>query len=358
VARPSRFKRKLLAELVADNVAVARGELPTASRSHRRERDGRGVLHALAGAAVVVVTLLVGAALVAATGLPVTWTDVTRPEPAVPAVPEATEASAAPRAVPADAATAADRQFSAPRRVDSRALPLEIRTIVVDPGHGGAQPGAEGPLGLLEKEVALDVALRLKELLDEAGFRVLMTREDDVAVSLAERAAVANEAEADLFVSIHLNWIENPGVRGVETYYLGPTEDPYLTALAAEENRGSGLPLSELRPLLDDIYLDVRSDASERLARAVQRSLHRSLARVNPELTDRGVKTAPFIVLAKTDMPAILAEVSCLSNRDEAELLTKPHYRNYIAEALFDGLFRYAGSPGEASFQLGRNDRP
>jgi N-acetylmuramoyl-L-alanine amidase len=125
---------------------------------------------------------------------------------------------------------------------------------------------------------------------------------------------------------------------------VGPTDDPFLNQLAASENRGSGYSLGDLRQLLDRIYAGVRQDNSRRLAEVVQRSLHRSLGKVNPQLGDRGVKSAPFIVLLSTEMPAILAEVSCLSNEEEARLLTKPLYRQYIAEALAQGLRSYADS--------------
>lgn len=334
MAGPDRIKRRLLQELVEENVELIRGDLP---RSYRRGRRGS----TWRSAAAAVLFLTIGT---------LTLLGLARIPPAPPAgaaeIPAA-EPQTAPTAETAPAATG-EARYTTPRPLDGRALPLGVHRIVLDPGHGGAHPGAEGPLGLIEKEVTLDLARRLATLLTDAGFEVLLTREGDDAVSLARRALLANEAGADLFVSIHLNWIVNRKVRGVETYYLGTTDDPYLTELAAAENRGSGLSMSELRPLLDDIYLDVRNDQSRALAASVQRALHRSLSRVNPELSDRGVKTAPFIVLAKTEMPAILAEVSCLSNQREAELLTKPLYRQYIAEALFEGLAGYADAPGGA----------
>jgi N-acetylmuramoyl-L-alanine amidase len=161
---------------------------------------------------------------------------------------------------------------------------------------------------------------------------------------LEDRGLAANRAGADIFVSIHLNWIENRKARGIETYYLGPTDDPFLTRLAADENRDSGYSLADMRRLLDRIYADVRQKKSRKLAEVVQASLFGSLGKVNPGVENRGVKAAPFIVLLTTEMPAILAEVSCLSNEDEAGLLTKPQYRQYIAEALAAGVRSYAGS--------------
>lgn len=341
-----RVKRQLLRELVDDNVSLIRGE-PV--RPPRRRRSGRRrawltalVLLALAPLALSVSSWTADPSTGPGRALPATASGPGRPGVTVPGehlpLPLIEEVPTPALDEPRPAS------FPAPTPLDPDALPLAVRKIVLDPGHGGSRPGARAPMGVVEKEVSLDLAERLAELLEEAGFEVLLTREEDVGMPLVERARRANEAGGDIFVSIHLNWIVNRQVRGVETYYLGSTDDPYLTALAASENRGSGLSLSELRPLLDEIYLDVRNENSRKLAESVQRALFRSLARINPALEDRGVKTAPFIVLAKTEMPAILAEVSCLSNRREAELLTKPLYRQYIAEALFTGLRAYAES--------------
>ena len=226
--------------------------------------------------------------------------------------------------------------------VDAAVFPLAVRKIAIDPGHGGDSLGTHTPGGLVEKELTLDISRRLKKLLEADSFEVLMTREADRAVSLEQRGVAANQEGADIFVSIHLNWIENRKSRGVETYYLGATKDPYLTRLAAKENHDSGYSMADMRRLLDRIYADVRHDRSRELAEVVQSSLFSSLGRVNPGIEDRGVKAAPFIVLLATEMPAILAEVSCLSNEDEAELLTKPLYRQYIAEALAEGIRSYA----------------
>jgi N-acetylmuramoyl-L-alanine amidase len=178
-----------------------------------------------------------------------------------------------------------------------------------------------------------------------------MTRQEDRSLSLEDRGLAANRAGADIFVSIHLNWIDDRKTRGIETYYLGPTDDPFLTRLAADENRESGYSLADMRRLLDRIYAGVRQEKSKRLAETVQSSLFGSLGKVSPGLQNRGVKAAPFIVLLTTEMPAILAEVSCLSNEDEAELLTQPQYRQTIAEALAAGVRSYAdtveGQPGK-----------
>ena len=229
-----------------------------------------------------------------------------------------------------------------PRRVDAAIFPLAVERVAIDPGHGGASGGTRTPSGLREKELTLDIARRLRGLLEQASFEVVMTRDADVDVPLEERTQLANASGADLFVSLHVNWIENRGVRGVETYYLGPTDDPFLTQLAAAENRGSGYSLADFRSLLEQIYVGVRGDESRRLAESVQHSILTSLRTINSEVENRGVKTAPFIVLMKTEMPAILAEVSCLSNEREADLLAKPLYRQFLATAVFDGIRAYS----------------
>jgi len=197
-------------------------------------------------------------------------------------------------------------------------------------------------MGLVEKDLTLDIALRTAEILHAKGFEVLMTRDADTALPLNRRAQVANTLGGDVLVSIHVNWIPNRRARGVETYWLGPTDDPFIKELAAAENRSSGYSLADFRRLLEGIYADVRKDESRRLAEAVQAEMYKSLARINPTLQDRGVKTAPFLVLVATEMPAILAEVSCLSNDEEAGLLATGKYRRRIAEALAAGIVAYA----------------
>ena len=232
--------------------------------------------------------------------------------------------------------------FPAPAPIDLAIIPLRVRKIVVDPGHGGKDTGTSATGGLTEKEVTLDIGLRLRRLLEQAAFEVVMTRDKDEAIPLQQRTALANAQGADLFVSIHLNWIDQSQMRGMETYYLGPTEDPLLLELAAQENRDSGYSLADFRKLLDRIYLSVRRDESRRLAETVQHTLVTSLHAKKPARVNRGVKTAPFAVLVGTEMPAILAEVACLSNAEEAQLLATPQYRQNIAQALLQGIRAYA----------------
>ena len=217
---------------------------------------------------------------------------------------------------------------------------------LIDAGHGGASFGTSATTGLHEKDVTLDIAERLSRRLAAQGVAIRMTRGGDDTLSLEDRSNIANDARGDLFLSIHVNSLP-PHNRGVETYFLGPSQAPSADAVAAEENRDSGYSMTDLRSLVDMIYTDARKDESRRFAASVQQALLRELRRVNPSLEDRGVKTAPFVVLAATRMPAILAEVSCLSNLEEAALLGEPHYRQSIADALFDGIDVYVhqGAP-------------
>jgi len=228
-----------------------------------------------------------------------------------------------------------------PREALQGVIPLAVDRVVVDAGHGGRDSGTALGYGLREKDLTLDIALRLGTMLEAAGYDVIQTRTSDLSVSLKERAEMANNARADVFVSIHVNWLPRREARGVETYYLGHTDDPFLRSLAATENRDSGFSMADYRHLLEGIYADVRQDQSRRLAESVQQSLFESLRTQNPQIENRGVMTAPFAVLVATRMPAILAEVACLSNDREARLLAISTYRQRIAEALLHGLSRY-----------------
>jgi N-acetylmuramoyl-L-alanine amidase len=340
MANADRLKRRLLHELVQQNVDLIHGPLLRLRRQRRRP------YLRLTGAFAL---LVLSAALAGSTRLLSTLAAAARPatvlaQPLSALAPPSTSSSpAAPSALRAAGLTA----LLPATPIDAAVLPLAVRKIALDAGHGGDSHGTTTPLGLLEKDITLDIARRLRELLEERhAFEVIMTRGDDSAVSLAERAAIANRMGADVFVSVHVNWIGNRAARGVETYYLGPTDDPFLSRLAAAENRDSGYSMADMRQLLDGIYAGVRQDKSRQLAEMVQTALFRSLGRVNSKIEDRGVKSAPFIVLLSTQMPAILAEVSCLSNAEEARLLARPLYRQYIAEALASGLRAYAANAG------------
>jgi N-acetylmuramoyl-L-alanine amidase len=232
--------------------------------------------------------------------------------------------------------------FAAAYRINRAALPLTVRKIVIDPGHGGKQHGAISESGVSEKDVTLDIALRLRRLMENAPFEVLMTRQTDETLPLEKRVAFANTSNADLFVSIHVNWMEPREIRPLETYYVGATNDPAVIKLAGIENRDSGYSLADYRRLLEKIYLDTRRDESYMLAKTINAELYQSLSQINPELENRGVKMAPFAVLVGTQMPAVLAEVACLSNEDDVKLLTNADYREAIAQALLRGILSYA----------------
>ena len=226
----------------------------------------------------------------------------------------------------------------------TRALGLKIGHIVVDAGHGGHDTGTIGPNGLLEKDLVLDVALRLGRLLEtRLGADVIYTRDDDTFIPLETRTAIANERQADLFISIHANSSSDPEARGIETYYLNFTSNPDALEVAARENSVSQKSIFELQDLVKKITLKDKIEESRELASDVQQSLYSGLATRHSTLRDRGVKKAPFVVLIGANMPSILAEISFVSNpTDEAKLET-PEYRQKIAEALYKGIAKYAG---------------
>lgn len=238
--------------------------------------------------------------------------------------------------------TLATEAFSRPQPMRPTVLALNVRRVVVDAGHGGTNIGTASTNGLAEKILTLDIADRLRRLVVARGFEAVMTRDADETVSLETRAGIANGSDGDIFVSIHLNSLRPTSDLGIETYYLGPTSDPELEAVVAAENRDSGYSFSDMRALLEKIYVDARREESRRLAQSVQRSLVSRVRRVNPDMANRGVKMAPFVVLVATQMPAILAEVSCLSNDDEAARLRTAEYRQTIAEAILAGIEGFA----------------
>lgn len=299
-----KLKREILRQAVAQNLETSakRGGAPAAP--DRR----RWLWPVVGGAALVATSVLVWL------GLPA------RESPQTPATAPAEVAEAPPRAV---------------------------RRIALDPGHGGDDLGAV-VADQVEKNLTLDIASRLRTRLEAAGLEVFLTRQDDRTLSLRERVTLANAAQADAFVSIHLSGIRNEERQGVETYYLGATDDPDLEELARQENRGSGYALADLRRLLEGIYTHPWRSASRRLAESVQQTLYRSLLPVDPGLHDRGANAAPLVVLVATEMPAILADVACLSTRDDLELLAKPRYRDHLAQALERGILSYTRTINEA----------
>jgi len=226
-----------------------------------------------------------------------------------------------------------------------RTLGLKINRIVIDPGHGGHDSGTIGPDGLEEKNVALDVALRLGALLKERlGADVIYTRDDDTFIPLETRTAIANKDQADLFISIHANSSPDPTVRGVEVYYLNFTTSADALEVAARENAVSDQSIHELSELVQKIALQDKINESRAFAEDVDQSLYDGLEAGNPGLKNRGVKKAPFVVLIGANMPSILAEISFLSNPESDRDLHNPEYRERIAEALYQGVARYVDS--------------
>jgi len=233
---------------------------------------------------------------------------------------------------------------SAGERSLTRALGLKIGRIVIDAGHGGHDTGTIGPNGLMEKDLVLDVALRLGRLLEtRLGADVIFTRDDDTFIPLETRTAIANEHQADLFISIHANSSPDPAARGVETYYLNFTSNPDALEVAARENAVSQKSIFELQDLVKKITLKEKIEESRELATDVQQSLYGGLATRHTTLRDRGVKKAPFVVLIGANMPSILAEISFVSNPTDAAKLETPEYRQRVADSLYKGIATYAG---------------
>jgi N-acetylmuramoyl-L-alanine amidase len=227
----------------------------------------------------------------------------------------------------------------------ARQLGLGVSRIVIDPGHGGHDPGALGKDGLSEAELVLDVSLRLEKLLVKTpGIEVILTRRTDDFVPLQERTAIANREHADLFLSIHANASSNDLARGVETYYLNFTSNMTSAAVAARENAASGQPMSAAPDFAKSIALDNKLDESRDFATDVQRAMIEKLRPTNKTVKDLGVKQAPFMVLIGAAMPSVLAEISFVTNAPEAKLLKGSVYRQRIAEALYAAIRKYQTS--------------
>ena len=230
----------------------------------------------------------------------------------------------------------------------ARQLGLGVRTVVIDPGHGGPHPGAISKGGLQEKEVNLAIALALQKLLkDKAGFEVVLTRESDVDVPLEDRTVIANQKRADLFVSIHSNAHRDRKRGGVETFFLNVNPDPAVIELAAAENATSSKNIGEMKSILEKIVKNSKIQESLTLALAIQKSLVKALAQDLPAIQDLGVKGGPFWVLIGGEMPSVLVEVSHLSNAKEEAKLKTQKYRNLAAQGIYDGIMEYVRSLGK-----------
>ncbi len=226
----------------------------------------------------------------------------------------------------------------------ARQLGLGVSRIVIDAGHGGHDPGAKAN-GVSESEVVLDVAQRLARLLQkQTAIDVVMTRDTDVFIPLDERTAIANREGADLFLSIHANASRSPKAHGVESYFLNFASNPEAEAVAARENAGSSKTMHSLPEIVRAIALNDKINESRDFAGAVQRAMVKRLSGRNTQLRDLGVKQAPFVVLIGAAMPSVLAEISFVTHRQEAQLLKTGAYRQQIAEALLDAVLLYQQS--------------
>jgi len=226
----------------------------------------------------------------------------------------------------------------------ARQLGLSVSRIVIDPGHGGRDPGTVAK-GLTEAALTLDVALRLEKLLQkELGVEVVLTRRTDVYVPLEERTAIANRQNADLFLSIHANSSSSGTAKGIETYFLSFASSPEAEAVAARENSASEREMHQLPDIIKAIALNNKLDESRDLAGMVQDALVSNLKKTNREIRSRGVKKAPFVVLIGAAMPSVLAEISFITNRQELQLLKTASYKDKIAQSLYAAVLRYRRS--------------
>lgn len=238
-----------------------------------------------------------------------------------------------------------------PAIVEKKAKPAskpvisKIRRIVIDPGHGGHDPGAVGPSGLKEKDVVLEIGLELKDLLmEEMGLDVVMTRSTDVFIPLEERTAIANKVNADLFLSVHANAAPNRSAAGIETYYLNLAKTDKVAQLAAKENGTSLEKVSVLQAILFDLMANYKLNDSAHLADEVQRSLHKKVRAHYADVKNLGVKQGPFYVLVGATMPSILVEAAFLSNQLEESRLKDPAYLEMTAEGILEGVRSYITS--------------
>jgi N-acetylmuramoyl-L-alanine amidase len=264
------------------------------------------------------------------------------PAPPEPVIPPPSNAP--------DETPKAARPNSTGGRSLTRALGLKVERVVIDPGHGGHDHGTTGPTGLTEKDLVLDVSLRLGALVEQRmGSQVIYTRSNDTYIGLEERAVLANKNRADLFISIHANSTTYRNISGAEVYYLNFTTSKEATEVAARENAGAGKSVFELRELIQKIALKDRLEESREFATRVQASLASTWSKMDSTAQNRGVKKAPFVVLIGASMPSVLAEIGFISNpRDEA-LLRKADQRQRLAEALYKGIQQYADSLGQGT---------
>ena len=219
---------------------------------------------------------------------------------------------------------------------------LSVKTIIIDAGHGGEDPGAIGGMGTKEKDITIDIAHMLKTRLEARGsYRVLLTRQADRFVSLKARTVIANTSGADLFISVHVNFVPKSSLDLVETYYFGPSKSDISMKLAEKENEGSDFSINDYNQIIKKLSNTMKLQESRLFAQSIQQHLYKSMRAVSGEVMDYGVKRAPFVVLLAADMPGVLVEVACLSNRDQEQRLRDHSYREDIAKYIETGVIQY-----------------
>lgn len=238
-----------------------------------------------------------------------------------------------------------DYQLSLPRQ-----LGLGISRVVIDPGHGGRDPGATGH-GLTESKLTMDLAERVTTQLHASGIEVILTRQSDRFVPLEDRVDFATHNNADLFLSLHVNASQRKGTRGVETYSLDFAGDVESRHVAARENQAVTRTLSELDSYVKAITNSAKTSESDQLAIHIQQNLVEHLRTVDPQIPDLGIKHAPFIVLIGTQVPSVLVEIGFVSNPEDAALLKTEHFRNLVASAISSAVLQYQTDLHSASAQ-------
>ncbi|MCG6878575.1 MAG: N-acetylmuramoyl-L-alanine amidase [Deltaproteobacteria bacterium] len=238
---------------------------------------------------------------------------------------------------------------------------LDVRTIIIDPGHGGKDPGAIGAFGTMEKDIVLDIAKGLKDNLETSGrYNVILTRDEDKTMSLSERVDFANAADADLFISLHVNALPQKSFNVTETYYYGPPSDPKTLKLAEQENKGSGISTKEFENMIQKISNTFKEQESANLAMAIQHSLFTNVKKYDKDITDAGIKMAPLVVLLGVNAPSVLVEISCITKKEEELKLNMLAYREEITTFLTQGTIRYLNRRNLHVFEgeeNGRKDR-
>jgi N-acetylmuramoyl-L-alanine amidase len=217
----------------------------------------------------------------------------------------------------------------------------KISRIVIDPGHGGKDPGATGPCGAKEKDITLAVSKELAARLHDDGYEIFLTRKSDTFVPLEERTAFANKKKADLFISVHVNANDKVSLRGVETYFLNLTTDASAIKVADRENAVASKTMGDLQFIIKDLMLNARINESSRFASSIQKSIISSLGRAGHTNKDHGVKQAPFYVLMGAQMPSILIETGFITNATESKLLQKKSYQHSIVQGIISGINLY-----------------